>query len=365
MLGFWIQLVIVILVSTISAKSASFQNLTSSQTTIINSFPKFRRVSYDDPKTVDLKVGEIRVPFFDDEYINIIEKRSISSLFHHLPLPPNTRSDILSKIHDVSLVISHCDHPLSWVRNITKGYENLISKVWVFTKCGKEVIDAPLNAEIIVLPNVGRCDHTYAHWLSGSYLLNHEMNPIGSPYAIIVFMKDTDYMFNTQNDDGQEFGDLISLAVANGLGCKRVDINLHYYETLRLLEYYGGYTRKGGGNFGEEVPFHNDTFPNLGKWADYIQIHPTAITQNIVPVCCGGVWAVTSRQIAKHPKELWRAIAESLSRGDNIVEGHYAERLWAPLLSKPLSEESANAVWGMNPIVSREPFFLLGMLTLP
>lgn len=51
-------------------------------------------------------------------------------------------------------------------------------------------------------------------------------------------------MFNTQNDDGQEFGDLISLAVANGLGCKRVDINLHYYETLRLLEYYGGYQLK-------------------------------------------------------------------------------------------------------------------------
>jgi hypothetical protein len=363
MFGSLIQLIV--LVSSTSVKCASFHNFTSSRTTNTNSFSTLRRLSYDDPKTVELKVGKISVPFFDDEYINVIENQPTSSLFYHLALPPSIRSDILSKIRNVSLVISHCDHPLSWVQNITKGYENIISKVWVFTKCGQEIIDAPQNAEIIVLPNVGRCDHTYAHWMSGSYLNNHEMNPVGSPYAIIVFMKDTDYMFNTQSDDGQEFGDLISLAVANGLGCKRRDINLHDYETLRLLEYYGGYTRKDGGDLGEEVPFHNDKFPNLGKWADHIQLYPTAITQNIVPVCCGGVWAVTSRQIAKHPKELWSAIAESLSRGDNIVEGHYAERFWAPLLSKPLSDESANAVWGMNPIVSREPFFLLGRLAIP
>lgn len=308
-------------------------------------------------------------PFFSDMYINIVENRSISSLLLHEALPPHIRSDIISKIHNVSLVISHCDHPLSWLTNVTNGYENIIGKVWILTKCGKEVIDAPQNAEIITLPNVGRCDHTFAYWMNNSYIYNDEMNPIGSPYDIIVFLKDTDYMFDTQNANGEEFGDLISLAVANGLGCKMSGINLHAYDTLRWMECGNGsdsvYVRNDGGDLGEEVPFHNNKFPNLGVWADHVHLHPSAMTQNIVPVCCGGVWAVTSHQIAKHPKSVWMAIAKSLSRGDNIIEGHYAERLWASLLSKPLSNESANAVWAMNPVVNWEPCFFRGLLTLP
>ncbi len=261
-------------------------------------------------------------------------------------------------------MISHCDHPLSWPRNFTNGYEKITRKVWIFTKCGKEVIDAPQKAEIIALPNVGRCDHTYAYWMNGSYL---EANPIGSPYEIIVFLKDTDYMFDTRNADGQVFGDLISLAVANGLGCMSRDCNLFDYETLRLVDCASPkkddeYKRKDGAEYGETVPFFNNNFPNLGVWADHVQLHPTAITQNIAPVCCGGVFAVTSHQISKHPKRVWRAIAESLSRGNNIIEGHYAERLWASLLSKPLSNESATAVWGMSPIVDRYPCFIRGRL---
>lgn len=306
-------------------------------------------------------------PLFNDEYIFDNEERPTQSLFFRESLPPHIRSAILSKIHSVSLVISHCDHPLSWLQNFTNGYENITSKIWIFTKCGKEVIDAPQKAEIIALPNVGRCDHTYAYWMNGSYL---EANPIGSPYEIIVFLKDTDYFFHTRKTDGQEFGDLISLAVANGLGCKRWDINLFAYDKLRWVDCAKDksdqeYRRRDGADYGEAVPFFNSNFPNLGVWADHVQLHPAAITQNIVPVCCGGVFAVTRHQIAKHPKRVWRAIAESLSRGDNIIEGHYAERLWASLLSKPLSNETATAVWGMNPIVDWDPCNLRGRLKPP
>ena len=34
----------------------------------------------------------------------------------------------------------------------------------------------------------------------------------------------------------------------------------------------------------------------------------------------------------------------SLSRGDNIVEGHYAERLWGALLATPLQEFQIEAL---------------------
>jgi hypothetical protein len=37
-------------------------------------------------------------------------------------------------------------------------------------------------------------------------------------------------------------------------------------------------------------------------------------------------------------------LVASLSRGDNIEEGHFAERTWAALLSKPLGLEQADEI---------------------
>jgi len=311
------------------------------------------------------KISDIKMPFFDDRFIDIIDNISLLSLFRHDVLPPHIRSDILSKIHNVSLIISHCDHPLTWVSNFTSGFENITNKVWIFTKCGKEVIDAPQNAEIFELPNVGRCDHTYAYWMSNYFYKNYS-NPLDSPYEIFVFMKDTDYMFDTKKSLGRKFEDIIALAVTNGLGCMMTDIapwNLHKYSILRKYELGARYKRAEGEDLGEPVSFHNDKLENLGKWVDQLQLYPTASTQDIVSVCYGGVWAATGSQIAEQPKKVWEAIEESLSRGDNIAEGHYAERMWAALLSKPLSNKSATAVWEANPTVHEIPTYLVGTLT--
>jgi hypothetical protein len=46
--------------------------------------------------------------------------------------------------------------------------------------------------------------------------------------------------------------------------------------------------------------FHNDKFLNLGEWFDQNQLQPRSVTQDIVSVYCGGVWATTGSQIAKH-----------------------------------------------------------------
>jgi hypothetical protein len=42
--------------------------------------------------------------------------------------------------------------------------------------------------------------------------------------------------------------------------------------------------------------------------------------------------------------EVWRAAERSLSRGDNIQEGHYMERTWAMLLASPLEEYQVKAI---------------------
>jgi hypothetical protein len=307
--------------------------------------------------------------FFDDDCVDIVDNRTTASLFRHAMLPPHIRSDIMSKIHNVSLVISHCDHPLTWIMNLTSIYGSIINKVWVFTKCGQEVIDAPQGAEVVELPNVGRCDHSYAHWLNHHFY--YEMNPQPSTHDVIVFMKDTDYMLDKEYTDGRSFEDLLTLAVTNGLGCMmRIDVvqsNLHKYSMLRKMDFSNKnhtHHRSDGKDFGEKVPFHNDNIQNLGEWIDQLNLHPAALNQDIVPVCYGGVFAATRYQVAVQPKRVWKAIEDSLSRGDNIAEGHFAERMWAALLSKPYCNESADAIWSMSPTVRENPNFYRGILTL-
>ncbi len=91
-------------------------------------------------------------PFFKDSFIDIIDNSSLLYLFHHAMLPmPHVRSDLLSKIHTVSISILHCDEPLTRVNNFTSDCENIINKVWIFAKCGKEVTDAPQNFRITYL----------------------------------------------------------------------------------------------------------------------------------------------------------------------------------------------------------------------
>ena len=43
-------------------------------------------------------------------------------------------------------------------------------------------------------------------------------------------------------------------------------------------------------------------------------------------------------------REVWNSLGTSRTRADNIEEGHFAERTWAALLSKPLGLEQANKI---------------------
>ena len=65
----------------------------------------------------------------------------------------------------------------------------------------------------------------------------------------------------------------------------------------------------------------------------------------------------------KKPIWVWTAIERSLSRGNNILEGHFAERTWVSLLAKPLSNATASKIWESQPDISNDKY-LKGQLTL-
>ena len=59
--------------------------------------------------------------------------------------------------------------------------------------------------------------------------------------------------------------------------------------------------------------------------------------QRVWPTCLGGSFAARRQEIrARMDRASWEAYASSLLRGDNIEEGHYAERLWGAFLAPPL-----------------------------
>merc|ERR1712232_1481808 len=59
----------------------------------------------------------------------------------------------------------------------------------------------------------------------------------------------------------------------------------------------------------------------------------------LAPVCFGGLFAASVSQIEKG-KSIWGNLENKLTRGDNIEESHFTERLWAALLSKRPSASS-------------------------
>jgi hypothetical protein len=98
--------------------------------------------------------------------------------------------DIYKK--DIHLVVSHCKANLDWIETFTKGFK--IASVHVISKCGHPVNGAPHNATIEILPNIGRCDHTYAYYITtvlDQKLLHLETQHNNGEDSVVVFLKDT------------------------------------------------------------------------------------------------------------------------------------------------------------------------------
>ena len=77
----------------------------------------------------------------------------------------------------------------------------------------------------------------------------------------------------------------------------------------------------------------------MGSWLNDMGIDfPT-----YAPVCYGGNFAAKATQIYSK-RMIWERIETSLMRGDNIEEGHFAERAWAALLSHPLTLEETDVL---------------------
>lgn len=242
------------------------------------------------------------------------------------------------KIH---LVISHCAADLSWISNFIKGFE--IASIHVVTKCGRPVTGAPSDATIEEMPNIGRCDHTYAHYITT--IMDRKVKEGEENDSIVVFLKD-DISGSNQHNGGSwsHLGAMIRTASSeNGFACgcipkffRRRNTST-YADTKLLFKFekfiYFNPDHKAKGYNISNFDFIGKNYTDLGAFYNMLPVEtPPEITQ----VCYGGVFAASVPRIKERGLAVWKHLEGELSRGDNIQEGHYTERSWAILLSKPL-----------------------------
>lgn len=275
---------------------------------------KIDRTYVDDLNIDDLWLGRV-----SDERLEIERKRN--------------------KKHKISLVVSHCDLPVDWIWKKSSQEGIKFESVHIYSKCDKPVVGAPPEAKIIRLPNVGRNDHSFA------YHMNHMNDHTDhSDDEIIFFMKDNQYRL-VEKDPAysktirRSMSTLIDLASVNGFGCfEQLEqlLNIYpsfYYDATYLYNFYSkfGYVRTQR-DLNTEVRFKSE----YELFEDWMEELGTFLPQPFCPVCLGGMFSTTYSQI-KQRQNVWGKMEMTLSRGDNIEEGHFAERSWAALLSKPLS----------------------------
>jgi hypothetical protein len=72
------------------------------------------------------------------------------------PTPPAT----------AEFVVAHCSYDLGWLDGFAEALRACavdVREIYVYSKCGRAPVGAPNGSIATTLPNVGRCDHAYAH----------------------------------------------------------------------------------------------------------------------------------------------------------------------------------------------------------
>ena len=229
-----------------------------------------------------------------------------------------------TNLKPIVLVISHCQHDLKW---LDKHFQTIpIRETFVISKCGAPVTPLPsrFNMSIIDLPNVGKCDHTWAHWMAhASAMLSDD--------DVVVFLKDT-YLEKPHQLNQEHTGlhEMIAGTIEYGFACGYRPTGgfsiFHNTAQLALFEvaHYTIHWQPSGRN---DTGFIPAKLRPLGEWARYMNY---TLPWPAAPVCYGGSFAVKASRIAPK-RQLMKRFEEALSHGNNIEEGHYAERSWAAL----------------------------------
>lgn len=222
----------------------------------------------------------------------------------------------------LTLVISHCDEDMSWMNEYLKDFQ--IQDVIIYSKCNATIEGySHPKSKIIRLPNTGRCDHSYAHWMRQMKETDATNN------HIVLFIKASRNLYQA-GMAYRPLKDVIRITQQNGFSCEAEPTDKSFYYDSNILKFFKI-------NYHRSEEKIKSRYRFMGSWLYDMGID----MPKFAPVCYGGNFATKASQIYSN-REIWERIETSLARGDNIEEGHFAERTWAALLSHPLTSEETD-----------------------
>ena len=241
----------------------------------------------------------------------------------------------------ISLVISLCQEDLRLLNNAAA--ELSLHSATVYSKCGREQMgerflselgDLPGGSRVINLPNVGRIDHTIAYHISN---LKH-----GDDDEVTLFLKDSVFHVHQLGWSMLPFETVVATAAGPfGFACVlKPGLNVHsdgkqdasgktmsiWHDSYILQRFH--MTEYDNHKYGKVdlADFKADI--TFSQWLESLDV---SFPSTLVPVCYGGNFAAKTSNMLRS-QNATRQMVRSLSRGDNIEEGHFAERTWASLI---------------------------------
>ena len=261
---------------------------------------------------------------------------------------------------DVEVVIAHCKHSMDFLEDMRGDIVSAglrLKLILIVAKCGETAALRALQnsashelwgvLKIVQQPNVGRCDHSWASHIATNY------RTLASRLIMIKDSWADHNIFERLNGSALVAATASGFACAYGnLQCKLRDSTCKlgkdehlWHSAAELLSFRISNYQKPWDQSNHSITsdFQARHRP-LGNWMLSLQLASHVETRRYLPVCYGGGFVAARSAVHRVPVIAWRRIVESLSRGDNVEESHYMERMWAALLTPPLTPSETRAM---------------------
>ena len=258
-------------------------------------------------------------------------------------------------VEPIDIVVSHCVGSLSWIP--TWAGEFHINSAVIYSRCNATpMVTGSLltSAKVIHIPNRGREGYV---WL---YHILHL--PAETPRdRVTMFLTDTfprrqdaascaDMYFGAKGQLGFFCGSrpqTSSWSLLNSNSFRHSEHSIwHDSSSLLHAEIKSNYISKTH-DYKDFFDSDFDRDPSLTFASWLIQMN-VSLWDPITPVCYGGNFATTPRALRKVSTKHAENMLHSLSRGSNIIEGHFFERIVALLFTTAHDSDTLNVIRWMS-----------------
>lgn len=215
----------------------------------------------------------------------------------------------------IEVLITRYREHVDWIRYIIKN----VDFIYIYNKgpdtnffAHFDITPYKSKIKIITLPNIGRIDHTLAY-----HIVEHWDNLpdtlVNLPASIMMCKLKGHYLSAIM----KRINSMEKYSGFYGPRFSRVGNNFNYH--------INDYQAEGACNKNDN-PFIKSEYPDFKAWKKAI------IDER--PMCyiaMRGMFAISRDNILHIDKAVYERLKLSLSVGDNIENGHFAERIWAHL----------------------------------